>query len=323
MEQFNLLGSFIAFLHQRIKKRSDLVSFIADTLKIQKESASRRLNGSVLFSVQEMGLIASTLGISLDKLLKNDPDYEFFPMKMLRPNNMDSLIDGLDQLFEKTLKLTEKVCLKPAKMGMVTDSLPLEFCLPETSLYKFIFFKWEHSFLSEQNNLKFASWTLPEKLIVYHQKLIELYKKYKTVFYIWDMSIVWNLMKELLYFRNINLLENEDVELIKKDLHDLMNRMEKMASGMEKSSFGHDELQLYISYLNIGNHLISSSSDSYFFAIFRSAFIQPSIIETPSTCIAIRDWVNSMKKVSTLISESGEKERRLFFEEQHSIIENT
>jgi len=38
-------------------------------------------------------------------------------------------------------------------------------------------------------------------------------------------------------------------------------------------------------------------------------------------CIKIREWINSMKKLCTLISDSGIRERRMFFNDQHEVVD--
>lgn len=70
VKRINLHDEFIAALHEKVPKRSELVIRISDLLCIEKESASRRLNGRVSFSIREMGILASELGISIDGLLR-------------------------------------------------------------------------------------------------------------------------------------------------------------------------------------------------------------------------------------------------------------
>ena len=72
MKKKDLHDIFIEELQNRGIKKADLVYLISDILKLEKESAYRRLAGKVNFSVREMGILAKALNISLDSLLYQD-----------------------------------------------------------------------------------------------------------------------------------------------------------------------------------------------------------------------------------------------------------
>lgn len=321
MKNEDLHYKFIEALKLKIPSKNKLVSVITDTLNIERESAYRRLNGRVLFTVQEVGILAVKLNISLDSLLYSDKAFTSMPFKIHKPLQARSLNDLADLMLESHLSVISRMCENEAEMGVVFDSLPIELCIPHTNLCRFMYFKWGHYFVGTNEFAKFKNWLLPPRIVQHNSELIEKYKKYKRIFYIWDIPVIWNLAKDIKYFHSIYVLDHEDVGLIKKDLHEMLFRIEEIAKGVRKEPLDEGNIYFYISNVNIGTYYSYHLSEDDFCCFFKSYFIQSIVSDDYSIFTNLKNLINSMKTVSTLISGSGEKERRLFFEEQHRIID--
>lgn len=316
----DLQGLFINALHDKVPKRHELVRIISETLKIEKESASRRLSGKVFFTVREIGILALDLGISLDSLLMKAQDYNVIPFKLGIPRavrSMDSLIHQMELLMD----YHHKVCKEPAEMGIIFDTLPMEFCVEYPYLCKLMYFKWGHYFIGTQEFNNFETWNMPDRLDKFHHQMMEIYRDYDKVTYIWDYAVIWNLVNDILYFSHIHALNKDDVEFLKQDLHNMMENTENLAKGIKKNSNYPEEIVFYISNVNIEIYCAYHFSAKDYFCFFKNYFMQSAINTDYQTCNNIREWINSMKKVSTLITDSGEKDRRLFFKTQHQYIE--
>ena len=320
MRNEDLHNKFIEALKLKIPSKNKLVSVITDALRIERESAYRRLNGRVLFTVQEVGLLAAKLNISLDSLLHSDKAFTSMPFKIHSPLQASSLNDLADLMLESHLSVISRMCEKNAEMGVVFDSLPIELCIPHTNLCKFMYFKWGHYFVGTNEFSEFKNWQLPPRIVQHNTELLEKYKKYKRIFYIWDIPVIWNLTKDIKYFHSIHVLDSDDVECIKADLHEMLYRIEEIARGVRKEPLEEGNVCFYISNVNIGTYYSYHLTEDDFCCFFKSYFIQSVVSDDYTIFTNLRNLINSMKTVSTLISGSGEKERKLFFEEQHKII---
>lgn len=319
MKKSDLLENFIHALKLKYPKKNELVSVVENTLKIERESASRRLNGKVMFSIRDIGILAYELDISLDDLLQPE-ECNSIPFIMQGPFTAHSMDVLVDQMQKKVNRL-EGISNKTLEVGSIFNSLPAEFYIPYPFLSKFMIFKWGHYFIGSKEYDNFELWETPKEILDIHDQMLLVHNKYKKVICFWDISLIWNIAKDLEYFFRIHAINQSDVKLIKEDLLDMLSHVEVLVKGTRKrNSF--PEIQFYILSVHVG------MTYSYFFSntkcaiSFYTYFMRSLFSENHETCIKVRDWIISMKKVSTLISGSGERERVLFFEEQRKIINN-
>ncbi|MDR1502751.1 MAG: hypothetical protein LBT43_09880 [Prevotella sp.] len=318
----DLIDLFIEALYKRIDKKSDLVNFLADSLNIEKESAYRRLNKKVYFSVSEIGLLASKLGISIDTILKYQEGYISPPVYRLHLPKSASSIDGLADWMAADIELLKSIPEEQIEYAQTFIGLPIEFVIPYNSLLKFLYFKWGYYYVGSNIYKNFSLWEIPTSLVTAGNTIMEILKKWESKTYLWDMSAIWCLTKDISYFYSIHALSLQDVESIKLDIHNMLYDLEKISEGISTNYFNADKTQIYISTIVLGTHLTYISSKSKKYSCFYTYFISSNYSDDYQTYILFRDWINAMKKVCTLISNSGAKERRLFFDEQHQIVEH-
>lgn len=314
----NLLENFINSLYERINKRSELVLYISDTLSIERESANRRLNGKVQFTIQEMGKLSKKLGISLDSLMQNKNDNILPILKAKTPMSNHSIEDMIVSMESEAQKL-EKMCVEQIEYGAAFNSVPLEFYLPYSYLEKFMFYKWGYFHVGSDEYNDFSLWKTPERIKLANQKLLRVNDEIKNRIYIWDPVTIWSLAKEIKYFRRIDAINDQDISHIKEELHKMLNDIEDQAK-MRNVPTG-NKLEIYVSFINHGLNFYYFLAESDYHIAFDGYFISLNNHDKyNASIIDIQEWIISIKKVSTLISESGAIERHLFFEEQRNYI---
>ncbi len=321
MQKINLLEKFTNILLQQLPKRYELVAEVADLLKIERESASRRLSGKVQFTVQEIGILASHFGISLDNLLNDRFNAIHFEMNVpLKADSFEPVINQLTKFLNNQSTLDGDIL----ELGTVFDSFPVEFYMKYPILNKFMYFKWGHQFTRSNEFYDFSSWELPADIIRYHAELEKIYRKYTMVYYIWDKAVIWNLINDLAYYKRLHVISDEDTLLIKEDIHQMLYYVESVARGVcdNKKRMRDGNVALYIPNTHIGMYYSYHISEGSGFCFFKSNFIQSSISNDYVTVKKVQDWFRNMTKVSTLITESGELDRRLFFARQHKIVDD-
>lgn len=319
MNKPDLLEKFVQTLHAKYPKRQELVSIIENTLNIERESASRRLSGRVQFTIRELGTLAFELNISLDNLLQPE-EYNSVPFVMQGPFTAHSIDVLVEQMKQKVSKL-ENICHTVTEIGSIFNALPAEFYIPYPSLAKFMLFKWGHYFIGSGEFAKYESWVVPKSILDIHDRIMSIRVKYKRIICFWDISLVWNIVKDIEYFLKIHSISPKDVKMLKQDILDMLNDVESMAKGSNKKNMGPD-IKFYVSSVHMGMTYSYFFSDVSCASSFNTYFMRSIFLENQETCLRVRNWIISMKKVSTLISGSGEKERILFFEEQRKIVNN-
>lgn len=321
MKQVSFLDNFIDVLSQKIDKRSQLVSFISEALNIERDSASRRLNQKVAFSVEEVSILSVKLGISLDSMLIGAKEhFRSPPFSVHAPMRLQS-IDILATKIESDLQILDNMCNEPAEFGFIFIYPPIEFFIPYKNLLKFTYFKWGYYHTNSLDFHNYSMWKIPQNLLRLNDKIVNIYNKWEKILYIWDISAIWSFVKDVTYFHSIGFLNANETETIKNELDDMLYGMEKMIIGADSDSTQSRNIEMYVSSVHMGANFSYYISKKLFYNTFHTYFAGTNYNDDYQTTVQLRDWMNSMKKVCSLISGSGARERKLFFNEQHEIVD--
>lgn len=320
MNTKNLHNEFVKALYQKIPKRADLVHTISDTLKIEKESVSRRLNCKVNFSISEMGVLAAALHMSIDSLLYKNEKHQIFSLLLgsyMDSNSMNDLCDTIDH----NMKEISKIAKEPAEQGNVVNSLPIELFIHSPLLTKFMFFKWGYYFVGTNDFNNFSQWTLPPQLTVLRKKY-ETLPSFTSAFYIWDSSLIWTLAGEVENFHNMHIVNIEEKEAIKNELKIMLTELEAYLKGKSSIVMLQPGIDFYVSIISMGFTCHYFFSKVQCIVSFQTYFSYSYINNHRENAVKIKEWIKDLRNFSTLLSGSGSIERRLFFEKQHHILDN-
>lgn len=320
MNTFDLNNEFIKALCRRIPRRGERVLRIADILHIERDAAYRRLSDKVKFSNREMGLIAKTLEISLDRLMWDKDDYLWMPLQLEAPlsaNSMDAVFDMIDICYDMMASSKEDV----VEIGNIHSSLPLEFFLYSPVLTKFMFFKWGHYFIGSKDFDNYSKWTIPERANGLADRLQSIYN-IKKIFYICDESMIWAHCKEIVYLHNIHVLDKEDVKELRHAFKDMLSKVEQTLNGAHIPLFSKaEDLSFYVCPTLLGFTSIYIQSENHICGSYQNNFMFSLIKENPENLTKLKTWIDSFRNISTLLSGSGRRERRKFFEEQQQTVD--
>ena len=142
--------------------------------------------------------------------------------------------------------------------------------------------------------------------------------QYQT-FFIWDTSIFHSFVNEIKYFASLHMITLNDVANLKEELYQLLTYIETLSS---KGEFGEGrKVYFYLSNINFEATYSYIEKLNYQISLLRIYSINSMDSQSPHICQMQRDWILSLKRHSTLISESGEAQRIIFLQNQESIID--
>lgn len=321
MKKKDLHDEFLQTLQQKFDKRSQLINKVSDILSIEKESAYRRISGRVYFTVREMGLITQALNISVDNLLNDDNAYQWIPFSLNSPLKYNQTIDDLYNEIDSRIERIVGMSGESSESGGVYNSIPIEFYIHHPLLTKFLFFKWGHYFVGTEEFDNFSEWELPSKFHTLREKVLRV--RFSRLFYIWDSSITWTLVNEIRNFYKMRVISTEEKNALKEELKEQLNQLELyMKGGFIPNEYSYLEVKLYVSTVHIGFSSIYYTSEEKNMVLFQTNFSGALIDDNHESLVRMKEWIKSIRNVSTLISHSGNIERRLFFQEQHRIIDH-
>jgi len=309
---------FVETLFKRYPKKNQLVEALMDLLFIEREAAYRRLRRDVTFSVHEIVKISSAWSISLDNIINvNSGKIPFLmqPINYITPSDQELkflqfVIQSIDDL--KDFPDTEFMD--------VCNKLPRQLLAGFGSLNQFHLFKWMYQYGSEKKAIPFSQVIISEEQ---RQLTADYYRAIKTVpqtNFIFDRLLFEHLTSEINYFHSIQMITDDDKELIRKDLHHLLDYLSEVAAHACYPE-SQNRVNLYVSRLNVDtnySYTFTSQINICFVHVFEKFEIYTFDAEMTAS---FRTWMQLKKRTSIQISEVDQKSRIEYFTKQRQIVD--
>ena len=271
---------------------------------------------SVPFTLAEAAVISRKLGISLDRMIGvSFQDNAVFDMNIV---DSSQPFETYYSILEKQVELFRKVKEEEySEIGTSSNIIPLTLSLNYNMLSKFRLFKWMY----QNDNIKckhFEEMEIPQKIVDKQKEYANAINHIHSVDYIWDNMIFSHLINDIQYFCGIHLISDEDKNLLKEELFRVADDLEELAT-RGKSQMGND-IRIYISNINFEATYSYLDTSTVQLSLIRIYSINSISTQDSEMFRGLKEWIQSLKKFSTLISESGEMQRIQFFKQQREII---
>lgn len=294
-------------IRRKIGDRS-LNDEIANILNISYDAAHRRTSLKAKFSFEEALELAKYYQISLDQFLGTENQ---LVVKRTQPVKTT---EDLLNYFENSLKILNVFHnITDSKVYYSAKDIPFFYTISNTILSRFKFYVW----MNLLNQDKFLS-PFHEFKMEYHSSkndlLKDLYDK-QNVTEIWNDTTIMSALRQVSFYSEMGLLKQNDADLILDDLRKLLEDLENKT--LQKSNF-----QIYVNDLVILNNsiLFKNEQQCSFFIPF-SMFGYMMTNDEP-TCKDSLSYFEHQIKNSKSLNESGNRDRKLFFNKMYEQIEN-
>ena len=313
-----ILNELITVMKERVPKGQNLASNLADILCMGKEAVYRRLRGEVSFSIEEVAIISHKLGISIDQVVGDHHSNKVtFDLNLHHSSNA---IDSYYEILNRYLQIFDFVKEdNSTEIYTASNLLPFTLYSSFENLSKFRLSRWiyQHGQIKTPHSL--ADMQVEKKIVQAHKKLSESVKQCPKTFFIWDTSIFHSFVNEIKYFASLHMITPNDVANLKEELYQLLTYIETLSSKGEFSEGR--KVYFYLSNINFEATYSYIEKLNYQISLLRIYSINSMDSQSPHICQMQRDWILSLKRHSTLISESGEAQRIIFLQNQKSIID--
>lgn len=308
----------IGLMREKIPDGTNLANLLMDTLYIGKEAVYRRLRGEVPFTLAEAAVISQKLGVSLDKLTGEN----FSGNAMFKLNVIDyqdpmetyyAIIDNYVNLFREYAKEPDR------EFATATNIVPQTLYLKYEMLSKFRLFKWMYQHDKFNSAIScFSDLKLSNKLFDRQKEFVLEAQKFDTTYYIWDSMIFLHLVNDIKYFKMIHLISDEDLRKIREELLAFLDELEDIAA---KGKFANGkDVHVFISNINFEATYSYAATRYSHISLIRVYAINSITSFDTSMFESLREWIQSLRKFATLISQSGEIQRIQFFKKQREIV---
>jgi len=314
----DLHSTFLEALEKKIPQKTRLVEILMDCLSIEKGAVIRRLRGEVPFSFFETVKIAIRLNISLNDVVQPGvAPIDHFALTIIEYTDMSEIYY---KQWEEYIALIRTAKNDPdSEIAESSNILPLAVYAGFGSLSRFFIFKYQYLFSSSDNRKSLGDMAVPERLNqIFKSYFIESKYFAKTIL-IWDFMIFRYLITDIKFFSGINLIAANEIRQLKTDLFALLDYLEKMTLKGYFIETG-NPVQVYISDINLDADYSYLQFNDIYISHVRS-FILNSVASTDrSSFYKIKEWIHSIKRTSTLITQSGAVYRTDFFDKQRSMV---
>ncbi|MBC5621527.1 MULTISPECIES: helix-turn-helix domain-containing protein [Butyricimonas] len=317
MKQEVLHDNLLNAIRTKVPHEENLASVLGNILCIGKEAIYRRLRGDVPFTLLETALISKEMNISVDSLLESvSPKSRPFQLKLTEFFNpletdflmMENYVDVFRTLDEKTY----------SESASSTNILPQPLYQDYKFLSRFYLFKWKAQ-RDGLDSVKTLHEIVPEERLVRIQKdLVVEARRVKDTSYIFDNMIFLYLINDIKYFASVNLISNADVQELKEELFHFLNCLERLAA---KGRFDNgNRIHFYISNINFDTTYSYVHTQKYNLSLIKAFTLNGIASLDDKTFESVKSWILSLKRFSTLISESGDLQRIHFFKSQRELV---
>ena len=319
MEEQNWYDYFLENLYDLFPKKAQLTQELMDLLCLEREAVYRRLRKDVIFHAHEVVKIVTTWNISLDEIIGINSGKIPFQMQAL--NYLNPSKKEYANL-QKRVKALDIVKADPSAEYMeVCNRFPRPLSIGFLTVYRFGIFNWAYQYNLDEVSKQFSKIILPEKI---YQEFIA-YKKsivcVKNSHFIIDPNVFEYFVHSIKYFHSILLVSDEEQEQLKVELHAFLDYLMEIAmKGYYPET--QNKVHLYLSKISIDSNYSYLYSDKLK-ACRIHAFGQHDISSSNSEMITnFKTWMNLKKRSSIQISETNEKHRIEFFNQQRAIIDS-
>jgi hypothetical protein len=309
------------FLFQRIKEllppHASLVDMVAETLHISSDSAYRRIRGETPLVLDEARELCQHYKISLDQLLNVKGGATLFQNVRIdtKKYNYENYLTGLIQQVEYAGSFIHKEII------YLTKDMPLFHNFYYRPLIAFRYFFWMKSIIQDPGfaDKDFEFSILSEEAEKLSQKLIIAYNKVPSV-EIWNTECINSTISQIEFYKESGLFtSSKDIKTVYESLEEtiihLKNEVEYGCKFMpgENPESKKSNFRFFYNRIILGDNTIMVVTDRV-----KTTFINYDVLNYMSTqdenfCNPCYEDLYRMMKKSTLISQTGEKQRNIFF----------
>ena len=309
--------NLIEVIRTKVPHENKLATYLADKLILGKESVYRRLRGEIPFTFEEIAVLSLDLGFSVDNIIGSKKSGNaLFNIHMLQSSDYVNIYKNKMSEYGKMFREMSKKPNTQARMSI--NSLPYYFHINYENLSRFRIYKWLHQNQKIGVNDKFDNFKFPDEILETHQKFYQDIQKIRDITVIMDNNIFWSAAKDIEYFFRRGLLNENDLQILKDELLDIVDMLEEVVTkGFNKNG---TKVSVYYSSVDLEASYLHVESDDWHFAQVRVFSISAIDSYDERLCKIQKEWIDSLKKYSVLISGSGEIQRFEYMNKQRGYI---
>ena len=320
METYEIQQQFFNHLKTALPSHLSLVDELCDLLGLSPDSVYRRIRGEKPIALSELKMICEKYHLSLDHVLQLQNNSVVFQAPQFENKGVvpfDEYMKGL------IAQLKYFNSFQQNKLLYLCKDLPVWhfYIYPEIAAFKtFVWIKTVQNNPAYENK-KFSLKEFPFRdCYALGQEMIREYNKIPSI-ELWNYESIISTTRQIEYYKEAGIFaDSRDLDLIIDSFEGSLDHLQEQARlGCKffpgESSVNHRaSLKLYVNEVIIGNNTILTELNGNKFSFITYNVFNYLFTKDPRlTDIVFTNFYTLMSR-STLVSETGEKERNRFFE---------
>lgn len=308
-----VLARILSVLPENIKP----VNFFMDILDLGKESAYRRLRGEKVLSFEEVYKLCLVLRISLNEIVGDDENSNLALEESVAPRQgaEKKLLEFL-HYYEDFLN--QQVSSENSEIICTINYLLNTMLMGSENLFQFVYYRWIHQATEVPLNYLFADFKVPPEIEEVNDRIHVLHQHVKKVTFIIDRDVFASLIREIQYFYKRNLINNKELNMLKEELLHYLDTLECIfKKGMDENG---TKFIIYLSLFDINCATSYAIWDDKEEVGFWHYYGYPIFTRDRGIAKRHKDWITSLKKYTSVISQSNEILQADFFNKQRDYV---
>ncbi len=317
MKKDKINEKLLHIIREKVPQGTTVASVLMDILSMSKEAVYRRLRGEVPFTFDEAAVIATHMGISLDNIVGSDiVNIVPFQLKQVEYSNPKEFDYVQLEHFISFLHATRGDSFR--ELGASYNLFPHVLYTGCDYLSKYYIFRWMYQSNGIKGIKSIEDIEITPRLADIQKRYMEESMYINNTFYIWDSLVFQYLVNEIKFFSSIRYITKEDTLAMREDLLKFVSRLERLAA---KGQFETGKkIQFYLSPINLDTTYSYLQTQDYSISQIKVFSLNTIASFDINTFDKLKSWIQSLRRLSTLISESNEIQRVQFFKKQREII---
>ena len=318
MEELEIQQRFFSHLKSLLPKHLSLVDVMTDLLELSHDSIYRRIRGEKPLTLKELKVLCEHFHVSLDQVLQIQNNSIVFhaPETGRDEYDFNAYLKGMKAQLDYFNGFNNR------KLMYLTKDIPVFHFFQLDDLATFKIFFWIKSIINHpefiKKNFSFDESGFDEYLRM-GREIVKAYNEIPSV-EIWNYESVNSMISQIEYYRDAGIFVNkDDLFRVLDSLDQLLTHLEHQVMEGCKFMYGAGEaghrasLKFYYNELIMGNNSGLVELDGQL-----SCFVNHGVIHYLMTSDerfnkrAFNNY-NTLVNRSTMISQTGEKERNRFF----------
>ena len=319
MTTFNYNSELIKAMKEKIPSGVYLANTLIDMLYLGKEAVYRRLRGEVPFTLAEAAIISQKMGVSLDKLVGTNMNANaIFDLNIVRQHDP---LETYYSIVNNYVRIFREIKDDPmSELCTSSNMIPQTFYLKYELLSKFRMFKWLYQYSDVDTMKPFRDVGSCDRVKKIQREFLREVREIRSCYFIFDHLVFRYLVTDILFFVSINLITPEELKVLQAELLELLEGMERFVAKGCYDDTG-NEIYVYLSNINLDTSYCYLGGQNYHLSMLKAFTLNSITSFDVETFHRLKNWMSSLKRSSTLISVSGEKERVRFFNDQRCLVQ--